>query len=108
MFLVQDRLKDINELNSKIFALNNQHSLEIKRLPSSTTKSSDYKKRILCCYSAQLGLKIPRVRIGTQQRTKNYVALGQTLTNLTRVSRVLKRDKWSMSGGKLKWSKFCL
>ncbi|KAI6244668.1 hypothetical protein HI914_07493 [Erysiphe necator] len=32
MFLVQDQLKDINELNSKIFSLNSQHSLENERV----------------------------------------------------------------------------
>ncbi|POS83369.1 hypothetical protein EPUL_004014 [Erysiphe pulchra] len=32
MFLVQDCLKDINDLNSKIFALNTQHSLENERV----------------------------------------------------------------------------
>ncbi|KAI6246896.1 hypothetical protein HI914_04898 [Erysiphe necator] len=32
MFLLQDRLKDTNELNSKIFSLNSQHSLETERV----------------------------------------------------------------------------
>ncbi|KAI6247788.1 hypothetical protein HI914_04560 [Erysiphe necator] len=32
MFLLQDRLKDINEFNLKIFSLNSQHSLENERV----------------------------------------------------------------------------